>query len=286
MRIHIIAAFTLALAVGGSWAHAQPEPATTPPTGGEGAEEEPTDVVPEGSEKTEATQPTAVVDFGEEEGFGVGEVMTTQDPTPLKHESLIRKKFRGPDAETAAAIAAASAPVETPSPWSLGAHIGVGMASFQGADSSALDSGVGASLGGFARYDMARHFALQPELRFSLKGALPEMSAGAAASVRLTYIEVPILAALQLPLGATVLSGQVGPALGVALPGRIGDADVERFQLSGVLGVSARRTIGAHSYVLDARYEYGLTSVLAGPAGSLGTDIHNSVFSLGLGFGF
>ena len=273
-------------------AHAEP-PAVPSPEKPDDGERDPSMPAPgapdEGasgeSGESGAAPATTVVDFGEDEGFGIGDVMTTQDPTPLKHESLIRKKFRGPDPSVVAASAEPAAP--TASRWSLGVHLDLGAAALVGDDAAGLDTGLGGAFGGFAQYAASRHIVVQPGVRLTSRGALPApVAEDPARSQRLLYLEVPALVGLELPAGRAVFGLRAGPSLGVALNGSVGEAEVERFHLAAVLNGFGRVRLGGAEWSLDARFEQGLTSVLASSAGGLGRAIRHRAMSLGVGYWF
>lgn len=228
---------------------------------------------PDGKPDGAAQPPVQVVDFGEEAGPSV-EMMTAQDPTPLKHESLIRKKFRGP----APGGVATEQLVTVPSRWSPGVALGGSFVQFSGAD-MVEDSPVGAAVGAFAEFRAARLVALHPELRLAWKGALSD---DAGAAVRLGYIEVPVLVKALLPVGGATVSVGAGPSLGISLRSAVGDAALERFALSGLVDVSARTRIGGVHWLLDARYEHGLTDLVATSSSQL-ADVRSRVMSLGVG---
>lgn len=220
-------------------------------------------------------QPTSVVDFGDEEGFGIGEVMTTQDPTPLKHKSLIRKKFRGPKPGGVAAEQL----VEVPSRWSTGVHVGGSWVTFAGPE-MAGESPVGLAVGVFAEFRATRFVAIQPEARLVMRGALGDES---GQSVRLAYLEFPVLARLSRPAGPVTLGAGIGPTLGVSLRSAVGASELARFVLGGLVDLSARTRGGDWLFAL--RYEHGLSALGASGLGALG-DIRPRTVSLGVGLVF
>lgn len=226
--------------------------------------------------QVEPGPPTQVVDFTEEAGPSV-EMMTAQDPTPLKHKSLIRKKFRGPEPGGVAAEQL----VETPSRWSIGVHLGGSWVRMQGADQDDLsaDGALGASVAGFAEFRATGLVAIHPELRLSWKGALTDAM---GATTQLGYVEIPVLLKAMLPVGGATVALGAGPALAVSLRSAVGDTQLERFTLSGMVDVSARTSLAGTQWLLSARYEHGLSDLASAPAMEL-SPVRPRVLSLGVG---
>lgn len=217
-----------------------------------------------------------VIDFGEEEEGPSVEMMTAQDPTPLKHKSLIRKKFRGP----APGGVAAEQLVEVPSRWSAGVQLGGSLVSFAGVD-MAEASPVGAGIGVFGEFRASRLIAIRPEARLAWQGSLAD---NAGTATRLGYVQIPVIVAARVPAGSATLSLGAGPALGVSMRSAIGTADLERFVMSALVDASARKRIGGSEWLVAARYEHGLSNLIQS-AGQL-VDIRTRVLSLGVGVMF
>ncbi len=265
-------------------------PANEPPDTPPGVESTDADASPGpgdevGAEPQIATTPSPlprrakpkVIDFGEEEGFGVGEVMVTQDPRPLKHKSLLRKRYQGPDPGTVARIeTAAPAPARA-----FGVKAGFNIAGFGGPGAAATSSRFGGMVGVFLSYGVTSRLAVQPEVQLNMKGVVTDPD---SESTRLNYITIPILARVKWDVGRTEVAIASGPSLGVALTDRAGQADIERLDLGAVLALGVAVPAGAARLVLDARYEHGL--VKATGTGDDNRAIRNRVASLSVGYLF
>lgn len=180
--------------------------------------------------------------------------------------------------------------------------------------------------GTYATFDFAGPFAIQPELSYVQKGAQTDQSfslgggiGGGGGDVTVTstrklgYIEAPILAKLQIPIGGVVSpSIFAGPSVGVNVgatrnvevegvpnlfQGVIGDfvenqtgfrpgendiENVSTFEFGLTFGAGADFGLGVGSASLDFRYGLGLTSIA-----SEGDDtVRNQGFMITAGYAF
>lgn len=128
-------------------------------------------------------------------------------------------------------------------------------------------------------------FAFQPEVLYSRQGAKAE---GVDARIKLDYINIPLLANINLSGGDNPVSLLVGPQLGFRISAKAEfegeeedlDDDTETFDFGLVTGVSA--TI--RNFVVDARYTWGLSNINA-----LEDDdqkVKNRVFTISVGILF
>lgn len=90
--------------------------------------------------------------------------------------------------------------------------------------------GIGASLGGFAKFDISEHFAIQPELLFHFQNSKMEY-AGAENDYEYWGAEIPVYAMAQW----TAASGNrfyagVGPYVGVGFDARYKDPEVKLYK--------------------------------------------------------
>jgi hypothetical protein len=212
--------------------------------------------------------PTKVVDFGEEEAFGLGEVMASEDLRPIKRESLLRKKYRGPAPGRAAGASEVSA---APRRVAAGVRAGVSMAGFAGSGAADTDASVGGAIAAMLVYRVSRRVAIQPELALDVRGAL---AGSTGTTSRLAYVSVPVLARFVVPVGGVELSAGLGPWLGVSLTSRAGDAEIARLDAgaSAALGVSTPAGLA-----LDVRYEHGLADVIASSPTPRGAVRHRGI---------
>jgi hypothetical protein len=215
---------------------------------------------------------TTVMDFGDEEAFGVGEVMASEDLRPIKRDSLLRKKFRGPDPGS---IASEGEPES--SRVAAGIRVGVGVVGFAGSGAAETDASLGGAIGAFLLYRVSRRLAIQPELGLDVRGAL------ASGASRLVYVSVPVLARLMIPVGSVALSAGLGPRLDVSLTSRVGDADIERLDLGASAALGASLPVGL---VFDMRYEHGFGDVIASSPSMSSGAVQSRGVSLSVGYIF
>ncbi len=177
----------------------------------------------------------------------------------------------------------------------LGVKGGVNLATqrFEGEeDGPSLDPRIGVVAGVFANVPLLSWLHLQPEALFSMKGARLDVE-GAASSVWLDYLELPVLARITRAGGGTRRYFVVGgPAIGVRLRARIrtdfGDSteeinisdDVERLDL----GVTAGGGVEIGSLVFDGRYTLGLKDIDKDKTDTV--KVTNRAFSFTVGFRF
>ena len=154
---------------------------------------------------------------------------------------------------------------------------------------------VGAVGGLFMSYAPISWFSIQPELLYSQKGVKLEWF-GAEAVAKLDYIEIPVLAKLNIPIGAVKPNIFVGPAFAfnivargtvdvggtTVVSGSLKDAgaDIEAFDFGLVFGGGVDFEVGSVLVTLDGRYTLGLTEVVKD------VDIKNGVASIMAGIGF
>lgn len=152
--------------------------------------------------------------------------------------------------------------------------------------------------GVFMEFGVAPLLSIQPELLLSLKGASTIDKSGGddSGDVRLSYIEVPVLAKITLggaPLRPSIFAG---PAVAFntscevefdAVPGvdfECGDeeADVvdrKSTEFSAIFGVGLAQSLGLIDFVVDGRYNVGLSSAFDSDDA-----IKNRAFTLLAGF--
>ena len=168
-----------------------------------------------------------------------------------------------------------------------------------GADASDINGTyTGWIVGAFAALQVSPSFAIQPELSYVHKGAKNEDSGGTS-SLRLPYLEVPVLFKLGIPAkGTSTVSPHIyaGPAVGFRTGCKIKVASgtsstttscddaadppqVKRtdFGLTFGGGVEIGRAM------IDVRYDLGLTRLDAGPENN---DVKHRTFYLLAGWSF
>lgn len=133
--------------------------------------------------------------------------------------------------------------------------------------------------GAFVEFGIAPLLSIQPELLYSLKGGASEGVADAG-ELRLAYIEIPVLAKITLggaPLRPSIFAG---PAVAfntscefeeVASPAvecdAIPDEDAvepKSAEFSAIFGLGFAQSLGPVAFVVDGRYNVGLSSAFDG----------------------
>lgn len=104
----------------------------------------------------------------------------------------------------AAAAPVNSQAVSPPKP-TFGVLAGIDFATLGGSDVQNAGTRTGLTIGGSATFHIDNRFGIEPELLFSQKGA-SETSGGSKLTLKMNYIEVPVLARYDLPT-----TGQVHP---------------------------------------------------------------------------
>lgn len=180
-------------------------------------------------------------------------------------------------------------------PAAFGVKVGANFANLnfdgEGADIS-LDRRTGLIGGLFVVVPADRQLALQAEALFSQKGAQSE-EGDASGSIKLNYLEVPILARISSPASnGTSFHLLAGPSLGFRTSAKAEssfdgeeesediDDDVKRFDLGLVIGAG----VEFGRLVVDGRYTWGLTDL--NKEEEEGIKIKNRVFSVMAGFRF
>lgn len=165
------------------------------------------------------------------------------------------------------------------------------------------DRRTGFLAGAFVQLDFAGPFALQPELLYIQKGAVQESTTQEGTTVtrtfKLDYIEIPVLAKFQFPLGGPFSPNLfAGPSIGFSasaeaedeVGGRSGTEDisdrVSSTEFGLIFGVGGDFGIGAATITVDARYGLGLTSVDDGLTGNGDFSLNNQGFMFTAGFAF
>lgn len=161
-----------------------------------------------------------------------------------------------------------------------------------------IEARTGIVAGGFALIDFDGPFALQPEVLYVQKGAKVEiefLEETASSTLKLDYIEVPVLAKFQIPLEGSIAPNIfAGPAVAFNITAEQegeGPDGSETTDLSEVIsttdfglqvGAGVDFDAGPGTIMLDAWYELGLSSIPSeGDA-----DIKNQGIRITAGFGF
>lgn len=150
------------------------------------------------------------------------------------------------------------------------------------------DSKIGLAAGAEFEYGVTEKFGVTFGALYSMQGTkaslYDEDYGNATNKIKLEYINIPILANLYVAPGFAIKAG-IQPAFKVSSKDKVevngysGEADldgVKSFDFSIPVGISYEIS----DFVIDARYQWGLTKVFEGG------DCKNSVFMISLGYKF
>ena len=159
----------------------------------------------------------------------------------------------------------------------------------------------GFNLGLFAKVPITNFFAIQPEIYYTGKGSeltYNNLFANGTAKFKLNYIEVPILAVINITKNLNIHGG---PYLGYLINGKVtNESNVTLFDFENALetgdfnrfdaGLAVGAGIDFEALSLGVRYNYGLTQVgkernFAGTNYTF-PDGKNSVFNIYAAFSF
>jgi len=158
---------------------------------------------------------------------------------------------------------------------------GVNFSSVEIDDGDDYESKTGIHLGGLAHIHITRHFALQPELVFSMQGGEDESE---NMKLKLNYINIPLLAQYMTNEGFRL---QTGPQLGILASAKSKFGDVEIDSDNDVSSVDFSWTFGAgylfrSGFGIDARYNLGISNI----SDDESFEARNRVFQLGVFYQF
>jgi len=163
----------------------------------------------------------------------------------------------------------------------FGLKAGLNLASLQNADGADYDSRAGLHVGGLAHIHVSTHFAVQPEVVFSMQGGDYDP---ANAKLKLNYINVPVLAQYMFNEGFRI---QTGPQVGFLVSAKSKVGDVETDQKDNFNSVDFAWTVGAgylfpQGIGIDARYNIGISDITENNTNKF----TNRVFQVGLFYQF
>ncbi len=136
--------------------------------------------------------------------------------------------------------------------------------------SAAYNSRTGYHAGAFVNIKLTK-IAIQPEVIYSVQGA-----DAASGNYELGYINVPILLKFYLIGG---LNLQAGPQFGFLSSATSGGVDIKNLVESSETSVALGAGFDISKFVIDARYNLGLSDV-----DKSSTEAKNQVFQLSVGF--
>jgi len=160
-------------------------------------------------------------------------------------------------------------------------------------DMELADSRSGMALGAWVRVPATPMVSIQPEALFSMKGDREE-DAGVTGTVKIDYLEVPVLAKLSLAKASPAKPSLfVGPSMGFNLSAKSevdgagapmdGETDIKDYTKSVDFGVVFGGGLEYNNFGLDLRYTLGLSNI--NDTGS-DAEVKNNVISIMGSYGF
>ncbi|WP_276504648.1 porin family protein [Terrimonas pollutisoli] len=161
----------------------------------------------------------------------------------------------------------------------FGLKAGLNVSSVNVSPGGDYDSKAGLHVGGLAHIHISRHFALQPEVVYSMQGGKVD-----DVKLKLNYINIPLLAQYMVDNGFRL---QTGPQLGLLVSSKREAGDVEvnlednfsTVDFSWAFGMGYLFPAG---FGVDARYNLGINDIYEPGAAKL----KNSVFQVGFFYQF
>lgn len=162
------------------------------------------------------------------------------------------------------------------SPVNFGLRAGLNFANFNDLDGEKPDSRTGFMVGGYLNFKVPMSpLSIQPEALYTQKGA-----EDGGATVKLDYLEIPVLAKFSFAPGPVTPHVYFGPYVGFVLNSEIsgGGASISidnaQTDFGGVVGGGLDLNLGVTKLNAGIRYGFGLTDAFDGGQGK------NGVFSI------
>lgn len=147
---------------------------------------------------------------------------------------------------------------------------------------------IGFSGGLFVTIPAAPAIGIEMDVLYSQKGA-KFSSSGVTGTVKLDYLDVPVLARIGTSTAKTRLAVFAGPSFGIKLrartktefPGQVGESDISTQVSAFDIGLVVGAGVESGVLRLDGRYQWGLSNI-----DKEGMDMKNRAFSILVGFKF
>lgn len=144
----------------------------------------------------------------------------------------------------------------------FGVKGGINYATLSGDDVVDAEWKLGFAAGAVAAFDVMDMLVIQGEVLYSMKGAEYEGDI----STDLTYIEIPVLLKYTIPMEGMIAPNLfIGPSIGIILSAEAADEDIKddtkSLDYGVVVGAGVDFDLGTGKVTVDARYNYGLTSI-------------------------
>jgi len=191
---------------------------------------------------------------------------------------------------------------------SAGLKAGINMANVTGEDVTVdTQMFIGACVGGYVSFSFHPWFSIQPEFYYSEKGAYTEQTLlpyySIKSSLNLSYIEVPILAKLSINTGGSFIPVIfVGPAVSFVTNALNileitenkntfrnvinASEDINLVDFGLVAGAGFERKAGPGAFILEARYNMGLSTVYDIVGLQKQPDVKNTSITILAGYSF
>ena len=161
----------------------------------------------------------------------------------------------------------------------FGVKAGLNVSSINVSPGGDYDSKAGLHVGGLAHIHISPHFALQPEVVYSMQGGKVD-----DVKLKLNYINIPLLAQYMVDNGFRL---QTGPQLGLLVSSKREEGDVEvniedNFSTVDFSWAFGMGYLFPSGFGVDARYNLGINDIYEPNAAKL----KNSVFQVGLFYQF
>lgn len=182
-----------------------------------------------------------------------------------------------------------------------GVKIGMSISNWRGNDVGISDYKVGFAAGGFATYLVHRNVGLQIEALYVTKGSVQESSVLDSGSVSISYIEIPLLFRVVMPVNPEKTKKPsyhatdkgfrpgfyAGPAVAICLTDQVevgtATAKLKGTDIGVAFGGGFDVELGRGMLAFDARYTLGITDIIDS---ELDPDVRNGGVTLMLGYVF
>ncbi len=171
----------------------------------------------------------------------------------------------------------------------FGVRVGANFAnlSFDPDDEEDTSTRTGLNVGAFAIFPINPRFAFQPEVLYSQQGSKATED-WIEATLKLDYVNVPLLAKINLSSGQNPVSLLVGPQIGFRTGAKVEvedeELDLEEITESTDWGLVVGMSATMGNFVVDGRYTWGLSNINADPEDT--QKVKHRVFTISVGVMF
>jgi len=174
-------------------------------------------------------------------------------------------------------------------PATFGLKGGLSLAKITGDNTDDLKTRTGFLVGGFAALPMGESMSIQPEVYYAQKGAKFD-DAGTEVKVKLDYIDIPVLFKYTVAGESARPYFLVGPSIGFLTSAKFSaegqSADVKDFVTSTDFGLVFGLGVAMQQFLIEARYDLGLTNLNDGISDNPDDSVKNSVIAIQIGYAF